>query len=486
MNIKLWKFISCVVALAVLVSAIPVIECEAAEPVSVAYLALGDSGTDYQTYAGKSWTSYPVYTEEKLEKANNVDVIVRNDAKGGFRITDLLEQIKTDSQVIEDIKKADFITIDIAGNDILHCMQIAVEAAGYSMGDLMGYSGTVTTKSGVYKAAASALGNKKNPYHDFYISSVKNRIAETVSVIKSYNPNCKIGITTGGYSDQYGAKTLAAILNMNASTASSFAKSYKIAVNEIQGYFIDIAAADSNVYYIDLNELCSPEYLQYNENGICIDSHPNYEGQLKMADCFIRDFWSNVDLSKSRGEYAEKPASPYYPMTAVDVSGVFSSQNATLGDVNTLILNKNGVGCKLYGTKETYAKEFEVQIQPPRASGTVTGLSFWDNSNKSEILIRFEGTNTSKLKVCAGGKGTYVSTTINLGYDASAKLHKYSVSFDNDKVTIKVDGKTKGSLDVSSVPSPTEKVVPIEFLEKVGWTGTFQNKQVSATFAYLK
>ncbi len=478
------KALALVVMLACCITLLPLRYADAAGRTKVAYLALGDSLTDYATYDGKDWTTYPVYVKEKLEKSKNVEIIIRNDAKGGYTTDDVFYQIINDAKVIDDIKKADFITICIGGNDIIHMLGEALYRAGYDTPDLIGSKNRITTSSPVYKAVTDALGNSKNELHIKYIASINEKVKQTISVIESYNPNCKIALTNVGYNDNYGVSTLSSIVNMDIITSYLFTRSVKTAINEIQQYYKALASSDSNVYYVNLDSLFNSQYLQYGADGKFVDFHPNYDGQVKMADCFINDFWKKVDFSKAKGAYTtETPVENlYYKFTAINDS-THSSANAVIGDVNILTLDAKGIGSKMYCSSDTDSRSFELKMKPAKAAGVITGLSFWDTSNASEVLIRFEGTNTTKLVVCSGGNGKYVSKSFSLGFDASLAEHKYNVAFDNNKVNIIVDDKNIGSLDITSVTSPVSQVTPIIFIEKADWTGKFAGKEVHSVFS---
>ncbi len=478
------KTLALVVMVACCITLLPLRYADAAEKTKVAYLALGDSLTDYATYDGKDWTTYPVYVKEKLEKSKNVEIVIHNDAKGGYTTDDVLYQITNDAKVIDDIKKADFITICIGGNDIIHMLGEALYRAGYDTPDLIGSKNRITTSSPVYKAVTDALGNSKNELHAKYIASTKQKANEIISTIKSFNPNCKIALTNVGYNDLYGVSTMAKVVNMDLLTSYSFTRSVKTAINEIQQYYKAIASANANVYYVDLDSLFNYRYFQFDDKGNFVDFHPNYDGQVKMADCFINDFWKKVDFSKAKGAYTTETSveNPYYKFTAINDS-THSFANAVIGDENILTLDAKGIGSKLYCSSDTDSRSFELKMKPAKAAGVITGLSFWDTSNASEVLIRFEGTNTTKLVVCSGGNGKYVSKSLSLGFDASLAEHKYNVAFDNNKVNIIVDDKNIGSLDITSVTSPVSQVTPIIFIEKADWTGKFAGTPVSSVFS---
>ena len=75
------------------------------------YVALGDSLADVRTYLGKEWTSYPMYFHNWLVDSKALsDSTLINDAIGGYKTIEVMNDVTYNPIVREDIKKANIIT----------------------------------------------------------------------------------------------------------------------------------------------------------------------------------------------------------------------------------------------------------------------------------------------------------------------------------------------------------------------------------------
>lgn len=481
------RILAVALAVIMMIAVAPPIAANAAEK-SLVYVSLGDSLTDYATYQGKSWTSYPVYVSETVTEKTGVRLVVKNDAKGGFTADDVISQLATNKDVIEDIKTAETVSVMIGGNDMIAAITLGLMEKGYDLYSLLG-NGKLTSSSAAFKTAYNILNDKNNAYHKAYITGINTKIRNIVSTIQSYNSDCKIAIATMYYNDRTGIGYIGDVTGMSVWDSYLFSVAYSTAIREIQGYFKAVANENPQVTYVDVDKLADAKYIQKNDSGDYVDFHPNEAGQRAFADCFYNDFWSKIDVFALAKEDTEPIPEPVtvatdYEFYAIDNAN-FLAANAVIGDELTLKVNDKGIGSKLYCRTETDARVFDFSMKSSKAAGVITGISFWDNTNKSEILIRVEGTDTKNLVVCAGGNGQYVSARFKLKFDAYYTLHDYHVEFDDKTVTVKADDKVLGSLDISGVTTPVSVVRPIVFIQKADWAGVFEGKKVKSVFSNI-
>ena len=92
----------------------------------VYYVSLGDEIALGLTKEGYYEKSFPLYIKEYLEKKNKLETFIDDYTTQGYRITDLINDIKNNKELEETNKtikniliKADLITISIGTNDIL-------------------------------------------------------------------------------------------------------------------------------------------------------------------------------------------------------------------------------------------------------------------------------------------------------------------------------------------------------------------------------
>ncbi len=92
----------------------------------VYYLSLGDEISLGITKEGYYEKGYPLYIKEYLEEKNKLEIFIDDYETQGYRITDIINDIKNNKELEETNKtikntliKADLLTISIGTNDIL-------------------------------------------------------------------------------------------------------------------------------------------------------------------------------------------------------------------------------------------------------------------------------------------------------------------------------------------------------------------------------
>jgi len=92
----------------------------------VYYVSLGDEISLGLTKEGYYEKSFPLYIKEYLEKKNKLETFIDDYIIQGYRITDLINDIKNNKEIEETNKtiknvliKADLITLSIGTNDVL-------------------------------------------------------------------------------------------------------------------------------------------------------------------------------------------------------------------------------------------------------------------------------------------------------------------------------------------------------------------------------
>lgn len=92
----------------------------------VYYLSLGDQISLGMTQEGYYEKSYTEYIKEYLERNNKLEIHINDYQTQGYRITDIINDIKNNKEIEESNKtiknsliKADLITISIGNNDII-------------------------------------------------------------------------------------------------------------------------------------------------------------------------------------------------------------------------------------------------------------------------------------------------------------------------------------------------------------------------------
>ena len=91
-------------------------------------VALGDS-VPRGTNCG--CTPYPQLTASYLTASDRREVKATNDAVGGFTSTDVVKQLRSDSDVISDVANADVVEIEIGANDVAYSGSCGTSVACY-------------------------------------------------------------------------------------------------------------------------------------------------------------------------------------------------------------------------------------------------------------------------------------------------------------------------------------------------------------------
>jgi lysophospholipase L1-like esterase len=92
-------------------------------------VALGDS---VPAGTGCDCTPYPELSASELSPSGGPEVAVTNDAVAGFTTSDVLEQLDTASEVVlDDIRAADLIELQVGANDVAYSTTCGPDAACY-------------------------------------------------------------------------------------------------------------------------------------------------------------------------------------------------------------------------------------------------------------------------------------------------------------------------------------------------------------------
>ncbi|MCR4567974.1 MAG: hypothetical protein K5769_07970 [Pseudobutyrivibrio sp.] len=257
-----------------------------ADQMNQVYTALGDSLTDEHTYDGKSWTSYPTYICDDLITNKGINVTLCNHGVGGFTTSDVLNQISTDEAVINDIKSADFITLQVGANNITYAMITSLSDKGLMSLPFEYYLPEGTNVGACEIDAKDVLSNKENEYHQKYITTAKDDLESIITKIREYNPTAPIYIATVYYTQEMFSMLFSSMFALSTYSGEVLADQYGVAAAELRTYFEDAAAYYDNVYFVDNSAACDVYFFQYNEEGRICDIHPNANGQHALAGAF--------------------------------------------------------------------------------------------------------------------------------------------------------------------------------------------------------
>lgn len=420
------------------------------------YVALGDSLADARTYMGKRWTSYPMYFHNWLVDTKTLDdSMLINDAVGGYKTTDVLNDVMNNATVREDIRKANIITINIGGNNIIQCALHGLVEQGYVDGSMKPKLSSPMDIFKMVEIVRQSLTNKDSASYKYYISDVKDHFVKIIAEIRKLNADAEIYLAPIHVAKDKatGVKYLQAVLSNNKLVAQAFEPSVHSAAMEIQSYARQVTADADKCYYVNTNEVCDAKYLQYNNLGQA-DIHPVEEGQLIMAEGFKTAFLSvHPDTAKADVEISNRIDTSYFPVIDLDMSsanGLASQDTETTlvqcasvanGTLNLSVFK--GKGAKVMCTQAVINKRMEYRLKPCKAKGVITAVSHFNHYDNSELIIRFDEEGTDKLWVAIGNAetGEYEGIYIPLGFDASLDYHYYGVDYSEDDVKIVVDGK---------------------------------------------
>ncbi|MCR5581087.1 MAG: hypothetical protein K6F66_05815, partial [Pseudobutyrivibrio sp.] len=204
------------------------------------YTALGDSLTDPNTYEGKTWTTYPAYVTNTLSATGNVTLY--NHGMGGYKTSDVLNQIKSDEEVINHIKESDIITLQVGANNITAAMLDSLVDAGLISLPFEYYLPEGTNVGACETNAGAVLADKDNGYHANYITSAEADINDIIATIREYNPDARIYIATVYFEQQFFTVLFQGMFALGTTQADYLASEYSISAVELQNYFMDAAA----------------------------------------------------------------------------------------------------------------------------------------------------------------------------------------------------------------------------------------------------
>jgi lysophospholipase L1-like esterase len=118
-SMKISKKFKSLLLVGVLLTSLPVTTlAKGPEKKVIDYVSLGDSLAAGVTPYQKVDLGYPDYIAKRFEQSQYT-VDFENFAVGGFRTVHVLNQLLEDETVRAGIKEAEFLTIDIGGNDLL-------------------------------------------------------------------------------------------------------------------------------------------------------------------------------------------------------------------------------------------------------------------------------------------------------------------------------------------------------------------------------
>lgn len=420
------------------------------------YVALGDSLADARTYLGKDWTSYPMYFHNWLVDSKALsDSTLINDAIGGYKTIEVMNDVTYNPIVREDIKKANIITINIGGNNIIQCALHGLVEQGY-MDENM--NPIISSPMDIFKMVnilSQSLTNKDSADYKYYIHDVKDHFVKIIAEIRKLNADAEIYLAPiyVAKDTATGRKYLKALLGNNAFMAQMFEAPVRSAAMKIQSYARQAIANADKCYYVDTDELCNADYLQHNKYGQA-DVHPVEAGQLKMAECFKTSYLSvHPDKTKADVKISNRVDTSVFPAVNLDMS---SPSGLTTKDTNTTLTQNlsiennalklsvvKGMGAKVMSVQAVINKRVEYRLKPCKAKGIATAVSHFNYYDNSELIIRFNGVETDKLWVAIGNAmtGEYEGRYISLGFDASLGYHYYGVDYTEDDVKVIVDGK---------------------------------------------
>lgn len=256
---------------------------------SLVYTALGDSLTDPNTYAGKEWTTYPDYLCTDMLQYD-VYMTLCNHGVGGYKTGDVLEQLKTDETVINDIKSSNVITLQVGANNITYAMIYSLADSGLISLPFDYYFPPETDIPTCITQATEVLADKDNYYHQTYIAGVKDDLDEIISLIREYNPDADIFLATVYFEQETFTMLFQDLFGFTTDESALLASEYGVAANEVQNYFKDAAENNDKVYYVDNSDIANIYYFQYSETGGIADIHPNQAGQTGLKNDFKTAF----------------------------------------------------------------------------------------------------------------------------------------------------------------------------------------------------
>lgn len=77
-------------------------------------------------------TPYPTLTAAELAGPLGRDVVATDDAVGGYTTEDVLHQLQDDGNVVQDVRRADLVEIEVGANDVSYSTSCGTTVACYS------------------------------------------------------------------------------------------------------------------------------------------------------------------------------------------------------------------------------------------------------------------------------------------------------------------------------------------------------------------
>ena len=91
-------------------------------------VALGDS---VPAGSACNCTPYPELSASELSPPGGPAVAARNEAVGGFTTVDVLDQLSSASDVIDHVKTANLVEVEVGANDVPHSNSCGTDVACY-------------------------------------------------------------------------------------------------------------------------------------------------------------------------------------------------------------------------------------------------------------------------------------------------------------------------------------------------------------------
>jgi lysophospholipase L1-like esterase len=240
-SMNLSKKFKSLLLVGVLVASLPVTTlAKGPEKKVIDYVALGDSLAAGATPFGKKDLGYPDYIAKRFEQSQYT-VNFDNFAVGGYRTEQVLRDLNKDD-VKSGISEAEFITIDIGGNDLLPVV--------------------LANPAGVPAAIAGTAAN----------------IGAILKTIDSINPNAKVYVM--GYFN---------VLPYLPEEQQQFL----LPVLEAFNNAIENQAIANGDTFVPTDKIIAKDYETYLPNPN--DIHLSLEGYQIIA----KEFWKYIDKSKS-------------------------------------------------------------------------------------------------------------------------------------------------------------------------------------------
>lgn len=85
----------------------------------ISYVALGDSLAEGRNPYGEIGYGYTDFIADNLKENNKLKSYTKKYTKSGYKVQDVMDELKNDSELKRDLREADLVTISIGANDFL-------------------------------------------------------------------------------------------------------------------------------------------------------------------------------------------------------------------------------------------------------------------------------------------------------------------------------------------------------------------------------